>query len=100
MSTPAERRQVYSTRRWQKVRLEVLVRAGWLCESCRDAGFTQVAALVHHRLPIKAGGAAFDMQNLQALCRNCHESEHAVEKQIPEGVRAWGEYLSEILEIA
>ncbi len=45
-----------------------------LCERCEAAGRTVAASLVHHRNPIaSAPSLRLDADNLQALCRDCHE---------------------------
>jgi 5-methylcytosine-specific restriction endonuclease McrA len=40
------------------------------------------AAMVDHIVPIRQGGAALDMNNLQSLCWSCHCA-----KSIKEGIR-------------
>ena len=40
------------------------------CEKC-----SAVAVDIHHKRPKGCGGAD-DIENLEALCRNCHEKEH------------------------
>ena len=66
-------RGVYGSPRWQRVRREVLERAGWRCEGCgKLAGRFEI----HHATPIHKGGAAFDPGNLEALCLGCHADRH------------------------
>ena len=36
---------------------------------------------VDHIAPLKAGGAPYDLDNLQALCRRCHIQKTAVENK-------------------
>jgi 5-methylcytosine-specific restriction endonuclease McrA len=56
---------------WQRVRDEYL-RQQPACERCRKP-----AEMVHHRLPIRAGGARLEAANLESLCQKCHQRTHA-----------------------
>ena len=60
-------RVLVNDRRWQHVRLEVLNRAGWRCASCGLYGNE-----VDHIVPLDRGGAVYDFDNLQCLCRTDH----------------------------
>ena len=53
--------------RWRRVRLEVLERDGWTCAHCGRQADT-----VDHRIPLKNGGAPYDLDNLATLCRPCN----------------------------
>jgi 5-methylcytosine-specific restriction protein A len=63
------------TAQWLKVR-EIYLRRHPLCERCEDAGRVEVAAMVHHKQAIRQGGAVLNMENLQAVCRRCHDAIH------------------------
>ena len=52
---------------WQRVRLEVIRRAGFRCQACRRPGRLEV----DHVLALHKGGN-HAASNLQALCRRCH----------------------------
>lgn len=56
---------------WQQVARGVLQERP-TCERCGG-----VATVVHHRRPIREGGARLDPANLEALCRACHGRAHA-----------------------
>jgi hypothetical protein len=60
---------------WQRRRLEVLQAADWQCSNC---GAGSVTLHVHHKQYIK-GRMAWDysLEELAALCENCHQDEHA-----------------------
>ena len=58
MSTVIERREVYGTDRWKRLRRRVLDAHKWRCASCSRPGRLEV----HHRKPIKAGGARMGPQ--------------------------------------
>ena len=72
MRTKSERAEVYNTRHWQGLRLDILSAAGWLCQcdDYRKHGLTKPADLVHHVKPWqRATGKlrqqlAFDRGNL------------------------------------
>ena len=55
-------------RQWQAVRRAVFERDGWRCTSCGKAGWLEC----DHIEPLERGGAPFEMDNLQTLCRCCH----------------------------
>ena len=60
-------------RRWQWTRLKVFERDGWRCRRCGKAGRLEC----DHVVPLRKGGAPFDMDNLQTLCRPCHLAKTA-----------------------
>ena len=78
MSTSTERREVYSSRRWRKLR-DIKLDDKPLCELCQCQGLTVAAVLVHHRKPIRDGGDPFpgDLDQLQSLCQACHQEQHS-----------------------
>ena len=94
MSTPKERKEIYNTPRWKRLRRLVMREAGWLCEVCqpRTVGATEV----HHIKPMKSGGPAWAIENLQAICHRCHEDSHVVMRD-PER-DAWAARVKELAE--
>ena len=70
------RRRLYKSPRWRGLRVEVLVRDGYTCQACGGPGFE-----VDHVRPIRSGGAVWDPDNLQTLCRPCHSLKTASEKR-------------------
>ena len=74
--------RIYSSRRWRRLRLSVLDRAGWRCRKCGRAGRLEV----HHREPVREGGEAWCESNLQPLCRTCHFRTHV---PLPPDVAEW-----------
>lgn len=61
----------YSSRRWRALRLWILNHQP-LCVDCGAA-----AQEVDHILPIQAGGALMDMDNLASRCKPCHSKRTA-----------------------
>jgi 5-methylcytosine-specific restriction enzyme A len=60
---------------WRRLRDRYL-RTHPLCARCDAAGKTTPAEVVHHVVPIDAGGPRMDVDNLMPLCRACHEQVH------------------------
>ena len=71
----------YASDRWRKLRKQKLARNP-LCEECARQSRITPATMVDHIVPIRQGGAALDMNNLQSLCWSCHSA-----KSIKEGSR-------------
>lgn len=76
MSTESERREVYATNRWRKIRQRVIDRDGGLCVHCAKQNLTIEGTICHHRQPIREGGAPFDPLNLELVCMSCHKWLH------------------------
>ena len=85
-----------SRRQWGKVRLQVLDRDGWACVKCGKAGRLEA----DHRVPLEAGGAVYDLANIQTLCRGCHWDKSSGERrgrETPPEVLEWRRYLTNSL---
>lgn len=69
---------------WQEKRLRIMDRARFRCENC---GTNELTLNVHHKLYIK-GAKPWEYRDdeLQCLCENCHESEHALRNRLNEAV--------------
>ena len=81
-----EKRRVYGSPRWKRVRRAVLERDGWRCVKCGHGGRLEV----HHIQPMARSTAdPFDPAGLQTLCRGCHFAVHgAVQSAQPRGLVA------------
>ena len=67
----------FEPKRWTKVHLmqKVLKAAGGKCEACgRAIGPREMQ--IHHIVPLSMGGRAYDINNLQCLCAECHKAIH------------------------
>ena len=67
----SEATNVRSLAKWKRVRWAALERDGYRCRKCgtaRPGGSFEV----DHITPLAEGGAPFDMENTQTLCRPCH----------------------------
>lgn len=72
----------YNSTAWRSARSNYMKKAGGLCERCLKKGLITPAEIVHHKVRLTPENItdtkitlAFD--NLEALCRQCHEDEHA-----------------------
>lgn len=76
-----ERQNIYQTARWKNLRKSYLMEHP-LCEICLNNGITKFAVDVHHKdsflnyRGLSRLDKAFDYNNLQALCKECHQLIH------------------------
>lgn len=82
----AERQAIYSSTAWKQLR-ETKLRQKPLCECCLKQGVIRTAQDVHHKVsfmsttnPIERDRLAYDLDNLQSLCRECHNAIHNPKK--------------------
>lgn len=77
---------------WQRARRAVLARDAGLCQVCAKAGRVTLATEVDHIKP-KAKGGTDDPENLQAICKTCHEaktlSDEGKSSRVTIGVDGW-----------
>ena len=74
--------------RWERARRAALDRAGWRCESCGLARPLDV----HHVEALHHGGAPYDLDNLRALCRDCHTVSHG-HKRSHKSMNKWRKFV-------
>lgn len=67
-------RQYLRSEVWKKKRLEALEFYGCICNRCNEHGTD-----VHHKTYERVGGGEL-MEDLEVLCRTCHEAHHAIER--------------------
>lgn len=77
-----ERQKIYNTSTWQRLRLSYMQQHP-LCEECLKKGIIKSAKDIHHIISFMTTDdmcererLAFDSNNLQALCRDCHCEKH------------------------
>jgi 5-methylcytosine-specific restriction endonuclease McrA len=75
-------RHLYRIKRWRDLRLEILTRAGWMCQGCAEPHLLAGKApapnspVVDHIEPHRGNLALFwDPSNLQAVCKHYHDTE-------------------------
>jgi 5-methylcytosine-specific restriction protein A len=59
---------------WDKLRRHIMQRDKHLCQPCKRASMITPAQQVDHIIP-KAKGGTDDEDNLQAICKTCHEGK-------------------------
>ena len=69
-----EEQRFYRSSRWRQLR-------NWqLRQEPSCAGCGEPATEVDHRLPLRHGGEPLAVDNLQSLCRSCHQRKSARER--------------------
>ena len=86
MARDANYNKIIHSKRWIALR-RIYLAEHPLCEQCRKKELLRPAIDVHHVIPIETGNTyadkaklAFDINNLMALCRECHVEEHRMMK--------------------
>ena len=74
-------RRFYSSKTWQDCRNEYMGRVHHLCENCLRQGIYKPAEIVHHKIEldpinIENPEIALCFDNLEAVCRDCHNEYH------------------------
>ena len=78
--TADEVRKIRDSREWRdRVRPRQLLDFPY-CQICEEKGGSLIEAVqVDHIIPLEVGGAPFDCENLQSLCKRCHVIKSAEE---------------------
>ena len=71
----------YLSPQWRACRNAYMKKAGGLCERCYKEGLIKPAVIVHHRVHLNPSNIGepsitLNFDNLEALCRECHEEVH------------------------
>ena len=67
-------RHLYNMKAWHRLRTAQL-RDEPLCRLCSARGDVTAASIADHKIPHKGDEALFfDRENLQSLCKTCHDS--------------------------
>lgn len=80
------REDFYHSKEWARVRKLALVKAGYKCNRCSNAG-----KIVHHKIYLTDENyldpeISLGLDNLEVLCQDCHNREH-FEKPIRENLK-------------
>lgn len=65
---------------WDKIRLIILKRDKYLCQTCYQQGIITPANIVDHVIP-KAQDGTDDHDNLSTICNPCHKAKTARESR-------------------
>ena len=76
----------YTSAPWIKTRKAYAKSKGNLCERCLKKGLIVPAQIVHHKIyltdeNIENPEIALNWNNLECLCKSCHELEHSKTKK-------------------
>ena len=71
----------YKSRTWRKCKEAYTKSVGGLCERCLSRGVYNAGRIVHHKIyigpeNINDASVTLNFENLELLCRSCHELEH------------------------
>ena len=90
--------EVRSLAKWKRVRRAAIERDGYRCRHCGTARPGRSFEVDHIR-PLSEGGSAFDMENLQTLCRPCHFDKTTLDRggipHVPDA--GWERLVGELL---
>ena len=83
------------SRRWVRLRLQVLNRDGYRCVLCGRAGKLEC----DHITPMRRGGDPWALDNLQTLCRVCHVEKTRGDWRPPPTAAeaAWRAFVGELM---
>ena len=72
----------YKTSRWQKLRWSVLVRDLFTCQMCERVETDTSQLVGDHKRPHRGDERLFwDKNNIQCVCKRCHDSEKQREER-------------------
>lgn len=74
----------YKGKAWQKCSRDYKKSVGGLCERCKAQGLAVAGVIVHHKervtpLTINDPSITYNWENLELLCKTCHNKEHKAE---------------------
>lgn len=80
--------KIYNSKMWKQLRNSYIAEFP-LCQSCLEKGKITPAEQIHHRVEFLKGttqaeieALAFDWDNLQALCKDCHLEKHGKKPKV------------------
>lgn len=85
-------RQFLDSKLWKEIRKKAFEFHGTNCFSCNEP-----ASDIHHKTYKRFGGSEL-MEDLEPLCRNCHEAKHAIMKAL--GIRSPNKRVNLTSEVA
>jgi 5-methylcytosine-specific restriction endonuclease McrA len=78
----------YNSKPWRSLRA-YKIQINPLCENCEKKGLTEPGREVDHIIAIKDGGNRLGLHNLQTLCRSCHASKSAKEREARKHIKKY-----------
>lgn len=88
-------REFYNSGAWKECRTAYKSYRHHLCERCLKRGLIVPGVIVHHKVRISPDtindpAVALNFDNLELLCRSCHDAEHDEERKA--GLRKHGKH--------
>ena len=80
-------------RPWERTRRAAFERDGWRCVECGRPGRLEA----HHITALHNGGAPYDLDNLETLCRPCHIDRHR--RKLSPGEAAWRVLVDDLMRM-
>ena len=76
----------YKSQAWKKCRAAYAKSRGGLCERCLAKGLYNPGRIVHHKIYISPENigdpdVTLNWNNLELVCRACHDEEHELQKK-------------------
>tara|TARA_R100001594_G_scaffold95831_2_gene130128 strand:+ start:323 stop:673 length:351 start_codon:yes stop_codon:yes gene_type:complete len=84
----SDMREFYNSRAWRSLR-NYKIQMNPCCENCEKKGLTEPGKEVDHIIAIKDGGTRLGIHNLQTLCRSCHSSKSAKEREARKHIKKY-----------
>ena len=91
MNKSASVEKFYTSRAWRRTRADFIQARGGICEECWARGIVEAGSKerpleVHHKVPLTDSNVrdpevALSWDNLQLLCKDCHDKKRAKEAQ-------------------
>jgi 5-methylcytosine-specific restriction protein A len=82
--------EFYNSKEWKALRNYKWGMANGLCEHCLKKGIVRQAREVHHIVPIEEDwNKRLDIDNLVALCNDCHNFEHLRISPLQKFLKDW-----------
>lgn len=74
--------EFYWTPQWRRCKADYMKKVGGICERCKAQGRLVPAEIIHHKVYLTQENKddpniAYAFENLEALCRTCHNKEHS-----------------------
>lgn len=84
----------YKGKQWQRCSREYKKEVGGLCERCKAQGIIEAGVIVHHKvrlnpMNISEPKVALNFDNLELLCKACHNKEHESEMKRAKRLRRY-----------
>ena len=76
----ADMMHFYQSKAWKSLR-NYKIQINPLCENCESKGLVEAGKEIDHITAIKDNGSMLSLNDLQTLCRSCHSSKSAKERE-------------------